>query len=416
MSQPTFDTQRCCPYHGGWIKLSDCPIVITNLEMLPSGGGGGPARPNVSTDDILGGASAAGTATVADDAVPLADPIGPGAPAQRTTRSSSTFTVGREVTSMVDGVPRLVVALPPPRPREEIKRRRFGPSFEVAKPLPSPASLAAEHGGQRARPVRLCPDPTCLHPLPATIDTRDPISIAMVGNSQASKTTTIAALMAELRRSGPDALGVTKFAPSEVTSNRLRRVVTNFVQGHDTARTDAGFHAALEFTTELGRNQSPVTLMIHDVSGEDIMNPDRRLRWAPYVLWADVLLFIYNPEESPRLAILDSDADQSAVLNGVLDDLEAAPPLDPNGNARRPALVVAVSKADVIPQQPHLVHGLDAEDAVIQTLKDLYDAGVVHAGQRLRDTQWRFISPKPPSGDPEGVTDLFRLVLSIAVQ
>jgi hypothetical protein len=275
--------------------------------------------------------------------------------------------------------------------------------------------LAAGHGGQRARPLRLCPHPSCLHPLPPTIDTRDPISIAMVGNVAASKTTTIAALLAELRRGGPDALGVTKFAPSELTSNRLRRVVTDYVQGQNTMRTDAGFHAALEFTTELGRDQSPVTLMIHDVSGEDIMNPDRRLRWAPYVLWADVLLFIYNPEESPKLGLLDSNSEQSAVLNGVLDDLEADPPRDSRGNVRRPALVVAVSKADVIPGHPHLVHGLDAEDAVMQTLKDLYDGGVVHAGQRWGDTHWRFISPKPPSGDPEGVTELFRLVLSIAV-
>jgi hypothetical protein len=156
--------------------------------------------------------------------------------------------------------------------------------------------------------------------------------------------------------------------------------------------------------------------MIHDVSGEDIMSPNERLVWAPYVLWADVLLYLYNPEESPKLAMLESSTEQSAVLNGVLDDLEADPPRDPHGRVRRPALVVAVSKADVIPSEPHLRFGLDDEGAVIDTLKELYDAGIVHAGRRWGDTHWRFVAPKPLSGDPVGVTDLFKLLLAIAVK
>ena len=65
-------------------------------------------------------------------------------------------------------------------------------------------------------------------------------------------------LHTELRRMGPEAIGVSTFSPSEATSRHLRDVMRNFVKRNPTERTQARrFHAALEFTSELGPRDAP---------------------------------------------------------------------------------------------------------------------------------------------------------------
>jgi hypothetical protein len=394
----TFETERSCPYHGGWIRLADCPIVATNGVVISELASSNGHSHDESDAEV----------PVSPDAARVA------LRSVRAREGALKFTPGRPLTSKVDGVPRTIVADPPVPPAPPVKRR-FVPRDRRAPVLPSPAALASEYGGQRGRPVRACPDPGCLHPLPSTIDSRDPISIALVGNSQASKTTTVAALLAGLRRHGPEALGVKTFSPSETTFQHVRDVLQGYMRRHNTAQTHASrFHAPLEFNTELGPYQTPVTVLVHDVAGEDLMDSQLRLRWAPYVLWADVILFLYNPEESPRLSLLESSTEQAAVLTGVLDDLEAEPPRDYAGGDRWPPLVVAVSKADLLPNPPNLAAGPLPDEAVQQALFDLQEGNVVHAARRWSETHWRFIAPLPPSGEAEGVLELFKLVLDIA--
>ena len=385
-------TARCCPYHGGWIRLADCPIVATNEVMLA------PDQPAVDLDEALGGG------VLQPDIV-----IDLGASDEKFTRGQ--FVPGERLRSRVDGRERLIVAAPPEQKSID-KSRRF---IRAAPPrLESPARLAADFGGQRLRPVRACPEPSCFHPLSPNIDIRDPISVAIVGNSQASKTTTVAALMQELRRNGPAALGVDAFAPTERTSSAIRRAVRSLQAGANVGQTEGGFHEPLEFSTELHGNV-PVTLLVHDVAGEDLMDPDKRLKHASHVLWADVVLFLYNPEESPVLAMLDSDADQSAVLTGVFNDLESDPPTNLDGSPRWPALVVAVSKADLLRPPPDLSCGPAPAEDVIQALYDLHEGSLVYAAKRWGDdVRWRFIAPQPPRGEPQGVGELFRQVIETA--
>jgi hypothetical protein len=387
-----YATQRCCPYHGGWIRLADCPIVATNEVMLA------PEQRGMSTAEALGGAAA-----------PPDIEIDLGGSAATDGR----FTPGKRLKSRVDGRERLIVAAPPSPPATG-KSRRFG--RDEPQMLESPAQLAASFGGQRVRPVRACPDPACAHPLPANIDIRDPISVAIVGNSQASKTTTMAVLMQELGQYGPAALGVESFAPTERTSGMLRKAVRQLRAGDKVDETPVEeFQEPLEFSTEL-RGSVPVTMLVHDVSGENLMDRDKRMKFAAHVLWADVVLFIYNPEESPTLGMLESDADQSAVLTGVYDDLEYGPPTNLDGSARWPKLVVAVSKADLLRPPPDLSGGPAPEEDVIQALYDLQEGNLVYAAKRWGDdVRWRFIAPQPSGGRPYGVADLFKQVIELAV-
>jgi Double-GTPase 2 len=380
----TYSTMRCCPYHGGWIRLAECPIVATNKVML--------------------GLDEFGADVQAPDIVIDLGASGSGRPRGR-------FVPGQLLESRIDKKPRTIVAAPPQRKTVE-RPRRFVRS--VPPPLESPAKLAARFGGQRLRPVRACPDPACQHPLPPNIDLRDPISVAIVGNAQASKTTTVAALMSELGLHGPTALGLESFAPAEATSGALRQAVKSLRAGEKVEQTHGGVHAPLEFSTEL-RGNLPVTVLIHDVAGEDLMNAEKRLVHAPHVLWADVVLFLYNPEESARLAMLDSDADQSAVLTGLFDDLESDPPTNLDGSPRWPGLVVAVSKADLLKPPPDIANGPTPSEDVIQALYDLQDGNFVYTAKRWGDdVRWCFVAPQPAEGRPQGVVELFKQVLEIA--
>jgi hypothetical protein len=378
----TYDTVRSCPYHGGWVRLADCPIVATNETFVTTMQAEmGQQPPDIVID--LGGSG------------------------------YSRFVPGKRLLSRIDGRERLIVAAPPQRKAPD-RPRRFIRS--TSPQLESPANLAAPFGGQRLRPVRACPDPMCQHPFPLNIDLRDPISVAIVGNSGASKTTTVAALMRELGRFGPAALGVESFAPTESTSREIREAVKLMNAGDSVGGTHGGmFHAPLEFSTELQGNL-PVTVMVHDVAGEDLMDEEKRLLHASHVLWADVVLFVYNPEESPALAIVESSADQSAVLTGVFNDLESDPPTNLDGSPRWPGLVVAVSKADLLRSPPDLSNGPAPDEDVVQALFDLQEGSLVHAAKRWgTDVRWRFIAPQPKVGESQGVVELFKQVIDIAV-
>jgi hypothetical protein len=358
---------------------------------------------------------------------PLGEPIGPDRATEKPAhlkkgRGEDQFVPGKWLQSQQDqDLEFLIVSGPPRRPPRQApqKRKAWERAYEqwggtqtsdAVVPLPTPAQLAADHGGQRARPVRACPNPRCWHPLPASIDIRDPLSIAVVGNTGASKTTTLMALVSEMQRN-PAGLGVGRFNPTERTLRRHRQVLASFRDGRAEGTEGEKFHDALEFNGDLdGR---PAALLLHDVAGDDVSDPDRRLMWAPYALWADVILFIYNPEESPKESKRQGEP-QAGVLNGVRDDLEQDPPKDLQGRPRWPKLVVAVSKADTLDSAPDLTGGPLEESAVVRIVHSLGDSGIVHAAERWDEPRWRLIAPQPEYGDPYGVTDLFRLVLSLA--
>lgn len=379
---PTFDTKRFCPYHGEFIDLATCPVVATNqvwiarwlqrqqrrqeptFESRPES-----AEPHLSAPDPL----STGRATL---------------------------------TSEVDEQERILLSRAPRRPPTGPKRRfERGPT---APALPSPAQLAKRMGGDRARPARACP--VCLHPLPLSVDYRDPISVALVGHSQASKTTTMAALvdLANKGQDGPQALGLSEFSPTETTSRSMAATLRGYRNGGQTEGTPGGrFHPPLEFLTT-ANGQSSV-LLLHDVAGEDLMHPDERLVWAPYVLWADAVVFVYNPEESPALGLKEAEMDQSTILNGVRDDIEGRP----HTGIAPPPLIVAVSKSDLIADAPAPARA--TQEDVRRVLHGLGDADILTAAERWETVRWHLMCPQPPTGRPDGVIQVFRDTLSLVV-
>jgi hypothetical protein len=275
--------------------------------------------------------------------------------------------------------------------------------------------LARGYGGAVVRPARACP--TCLHPLPATIDYRDTYPVILVGHEGSSKTSTIVALIDAAGSNEPEALGVSRFMPTEATSRYLlsmdEKIFVNFRNGIGPERTQQNtIHPPLEFLTTLGLGGPAASLLIHDVAGETLTNPDTRLQQAPSVLWADAILFIYNPENSPLLTD-GSFPDQAHILNGLRDDLETRGPRDPSGRAyEEPALLFVVSKADLVPNCPDLREGTYNDTDVHAALRSLGDQAVINAANRFPTVHWLLMAPMPEQGGgPQGVIPVLKLLL-----
>ncbi len=358
-----FDTQRFCPFHGDFVRLADCPIVATSSQVV----------------------AAASSAA-----------LGP----------SSQLTL----TSEFDKLPRVLLSQPPERP--EVVRRRFGrpPTHR----LPLPAELAGGTGAARARPARACPE--CRHPLPAGIDVRDPISISLVGHTAASKTTTLVALTELVRESGPSLIDLDEFMPTETTAEAFRtKLIGHYRQAGRVGQTSGrDLHAPLEFFAGPGRFNRPINLLFHDVAGEQLMSQDQRLTSAPAVLWSDLVIFFYNPEESPRLNLISTGIDQAKLLNGVYADIiDYTSRRDPrDGTPVVPPLIMLLCKSDLLPGRRS--GELLRDKAVQAAITNLGDGDVVAAGKRWPEVYWQSISAQPVDGDqPRGVVEAFQLAAKL---
>lgn len=392
---------RFCPYHGGFLRLADCFVVSMNRRL----------NEEARRRDARGSATDETVDNDVDDDIDFDYIPAHVEPQTQTPRDravgtgASAGTVGTMVRSQIDGHDRLVLAAPPnvggPSP--------FGP--ERAPILPSPAELAVKHGGARARPARACP--VCHHPLPSTIDQGQPHTIAIVGRTAAGKTCTVLALIEGVRQEGPEALGVRSFVPAEVTWRYLlqndRNIVENFRKGIGPRGTVPANYPPFEFVATLSDGK-PTTLLLQDIAGEDLTDPDSRVRHG-MTLWADTIIFVYNPEDSPA-AGAGGDRDQAQLLNAIRDDLDARGTQD--AHLRRypdPRLLVAFSKPDLLVSVPDVAETA-CESEVQATVRDLGDDVFIRAADRWHDVQWTFIAPLPPQPGPTGVLDLFRRVLT----
>ena len=177
--------------------------------------------------------------------------------------------------------------------------------------------------------------------------------------------------------------------------------------------TVSEYHPPLEFVTTLGVGGPSVSILLHDVAGEDLEDRDLRMDRASSVLWADAIIFLYNPEDSPQLDLTDRQ-DQAAILNGLRDDLEARGELDASGNEYKdPPLLLVVSKADlVVPMDLLATEGIGGAEDVQKVLRRLRDGAVINAAKRFPRVSWHFIAPIPKDGSgPQGVIPLFRTLL-----
>lgn len=363
---PDIETERFCPFHGAPVRLAACPIVATNMD--------------VNNDSL--------------------DPIGPvSALGDSKPRPESNL----YVTSTIDGQQRLLLVEAPLLPPIERKflRRRLVPR------LPSPAELC---GGTESRPGRACP--TCCHPLPEGIDTRDPMCVSVIGHSGASKTTTIAAIWSLTNQLGPQSIGMNEFYPTEETANRLRRqVARDYVEKPDgkveSTAGDVMYHPPFEFFASPGLYGESINLLLHDVAGEQLLDRNVRSKVARAVTWSDALIFFYNPETSSHLRKKRSEIEQSVVLNGIRDDIE-------NARAASPPLLMVLSKADLVDKEDASKFSLESEVKIQQAIRNLGDGDVVSAGLRWPEVHWMTISAQPEGGGPvRGVLELMTKVARI---
>ncbi|MDX6719620.1 MAG: hypothetical protein QOJ63_1874 [Solirubrobacteraceae bacterium] len=413
-------TVRFCPYHGGYVKLAKCPIVATSVRFneedkvrrrrQPAAR----ARPLDDIDEDLGGDD------LDDDVEPLDEPavVRPGAVVTRNVLGDLGPRIGEPLTSRVDGVERVVLAVAPglPVPAARPRGRRFAHRPQGPPPtgtLPTLMDLAGGRDGRRARPARACPE--CWHPFPVTIDQRNAYPVALIGHAEASKTSTVLALLDDVAQHGAAELGVRSFAATEQTMRNLARndsqVFANFRKGIGPKGTQPEHHAPLEFLTYLPNTDRQVALLVQDAAGEDLM--DEETRAFRTFLWSDVVIFLYNPEDS-RAAGGDR-LDQAVLLDSVRNDIESYGGYDASGREfPEPKLIVAVSKADLLDGAPDLQDGPAPEEEVMTAVVGLGDGALVSAAERWKKVHWRFIAPMPDhGGGPQGVTDLFSLLLTL---
>jgi hypothetical protein len=166
-----------------------------------------------------------------------------------------------------------------------------------------------ELGPPEDLPAYLCLK--CLHPLPSSLRTHEVYTVAVVGTQSAGKSTFLAAMAHEAgRRQGLGFLGVTEFAPDEITGTRYHNEYYQrlFREKKTLPKTDPDLDVrfqplAFHVTAEQDQDLSPpagdgtikMTLMLHDVSGEVLTRHDLRAVSAPFVRRADAIIFLVDP-------------------------------------------------------------------------------------------------------------------------
>jgi hypothetical protein len=249
-----------------------------------------------------------------------------------------------------------------------------------------------------------------------SIDDRDPFVVAIVGNTSATKTTLILALAEQAMTGAVPPLGLTEFSPTEAARRTMRQDLQLYRSQQDVKQTDEGrsFYEPMEFLVAFGPSLPNVVLLIHDIAGETFMEPDSRLERAVHLLWADAVVFVVNPEETPGIGTLTSDTDQSAVLTGVYDDIVHGTSLRrAAGLDDVPPLVLLLSKADLLGE--HSLDGPDPEEParVARTLERLGAVDILLAAKRWPNCHMLFVAPQPRDGQPSGVVKAFEHVFTV---
>jgi hypothetical protein len=328
---PSRKTRRRCPYCSEKIELGQCPIVATNIEEL------------AGLEESL-------------------DPVRP-ADLDEVTLPSRTPPLWRLKKT---GWP--VLAKPP---NDDDGRGRNGERSILGRALGGggeDGGIAPLDSGKLPRedvPARACP--ICEHPLPLSIDTRESHVLAVVGVNRVGKTYLLAtSLLEALRRGGLDSrLGCTEFATDDRTdANFLRDYLTPLRTGVPLERTQAEGREEraepLVFGVTLPSSK-PFSLAVHDVAGEVLGNHKRRAKSATYLHGARGIVFVIDPRDIDDLRaaipppLIEGEEelgwDQGSLLSTCLSDdglLAGAPPIP---------VVIAIAKADLIPQATGEAHG-----------------------------------------------------------
>lgn len=320
----TFQTMRRCPYCGEDIRLADCPIVATNLDLAAA------FVVDVGSHNRM---PQLPSGTLPIRMLPSDFPVVLESPNSRTdnepTGGSSYI---RDVLAAASS---------------------SGNGRSSDKTLPS---VTADGARPEDLPARACCE--CGHPLPAEIDDRQAVVIAVVGVNRVGKTHLLAASLAEgYFQNGLEPIDCVEFVPSDGSSARFRndyykplfrdRQLLDRTQ----MRSDVSFNPLTFNVTLEGRE--PFSLILHDIAGESLGDVGQRAATARYLRAARGILFVADPREieslrktMPLSVIDDPDNDvgfdQGALLAACLLQHGDA------GDGRIVPLAVAIAKGDLL--------------------------------------------------------------------
>lgn len=320
----TLSTARECPYCSSWIQLGDCPIVATGFQG----------------DQLLDGAG-------------FSDP------------SEVELYSGKHPERVLSGTGWPVLRESPRETRVATIDDRRGKSsierafsdFTAAGPAEELPPLAESGVAREHAPARACPQ--CHYPLPASIDRRRAAVVAVVGVNRVGKTHLLASSLSQAyRQAGLRPIGCNEFEPDENTGSRFMRQYYTplFRNGEVLDKTppenpEARFDPFV-FDVTIADGE-PFSLVMHDISGEDLGDRRLRARHATFLHSARGVIFVVDPRDIDDLrdAIvpLMPSEDESGWDQGTL----LAACLREGGMLDRPRpvpLAVAIAKADLLPQ------------------------------------------------------------------
>lgn len=367
------DTARC-PYCARTIVLGDCPIVAT--ETVRSGGSFG-----------------------YDDAEVSARP-------QPVSGTPVTQWAGDDDAWPVLAPPPAHVYAAEPKGRMS----RLTQSVPVLEPVEAVAPF-------EDLPARLCP--ACQEPLPGDIDSRELLTIAVVGMTGATKTHYLGSMLwqAANLQALSEPLSCAEFAPDEPSAERFHNdyYLELFTSGEPlpaTALEEEVRLRPLAFRATF-RDHQPRTLLFHDVAGEVLTSRAVRNRVAPFVRRADGIVFLVDPAWYPPVAqylrqhrgidVGPVPYNQATLLAAVADELQR------DGVAEEIPVAVALSKADLLAGAFGRSFGFDAappldragwladmnavSDEVGALLDELHAPDLVAATHRFGDVTFHAVAP-----------------------
>lgn len=218
--------------------------------------------------------------------------------------------------------------------------------FGSRQPPMTPLSTAPSH----RIPRRLCE--VCAAVLPVDLDERDCTILAVVGLNGAGKTHFLAAALTEAtRRGGLRRFGCEEFAPVDGTAATLHSRYDLPVFRHGRLLGATQVHEPPE---PLGfrmtfRGSEPLLLLTHDVSGEALIDHDRRATDLSFLRRADAVIFLLDPLEfdtvrrkvPKHLLPVDRSIHQVDLLRACMRELEET--------SERPVpLCVTIAKTDLL--------------------------------------------------------------------
>jgi len=203
----------------------------------------------------------------------------------------------------------------------------------------------------RKIPRRLCE--RCRHVLPAELDERDTLILAVVGVTGAGKTHYLAQALTEgAKRGSLHRFGCTEFAPTDTddTARMLHeKYYTRVVRRRELFEATNPAEAPRQFTFTVTVDNRRFLLVTHDIAGESLTDPYQRAQNLVFLRRADAMIFLLDPTEfdavRPRLPAQlieqDKPADQVHLLRQCLRELDQT-------SADEIPVRVVVAKSDLL--------------------------------------------------------------------